>query len=122
MNTLFVPKFSTKRLICVLSILYLIFPAVMAQTVSFAEPDTLTHKDMYLYNSTGTLLGVYNTTSSAINLTDLGDVIIVIKPQYSTPLDDPGAWLGSALAWANSNATVLFFSAALIGILLVRVK
>lgn len=122
MNTSFVQKFSTKRLLCVLLIFYLIFPGAMAQTVSFAEPDTLTHKDMYLYNSNGTLLGVYNTTSSAINLTGLGDIFVVIKPQYATPLDDPGAWLASALSWTNSNATVLIFAFALVGVFLVRVK
>jgi hypothetical protein len=110
--------FSVKKSALVLLLLFLCFPGVMAiQYVSFAEPDTLTHKDLYLMYANGTTIGLYNTTSSLIELPSDGDLMFVIKPMYSTPLDDPGAWLAGLLSWAQTNSYALIFSAFLIGIL-----
>lgn len=107
--------FLKKKAFTILCILYLVFPVAMAQTVSFAEPDTLTHKDVYLFNASGTQLGLYNTTSTGINITGTGDVFFVIKPQYSTPLDSPGTWLTSLFAYVQTNSIALLFALFLIG-------
>jgi hypothetical protein len=115
--------FLQKKAIAIFAILFLCFPGVMAvQRVSFAEPDTLTHKDVYMYYANGSLVGMYNTTSPNIvipNDTE-GDFMFVIKPQYSSPIDDPGAWLSSFLSWTSTNAIALIFSFAIIGFLFVR--
>jgi hypothetical protein len=103
-----------------LFVLLLVLPVQATQYVSFAQPDTLTQKDIYLYNASGSLLGLYNTTSTGIELPASGDVMFVIKPQYDSPIDDPGAWLASFLAWTTTNAIALIFSFAIIGFLFVR--
>jgi len=104
------------KLLLLFLAVFLCFPGAMAiQYISFAQPDTLTQKDIYLYNGNGSLLGLYNTTSTAIEMPASGDIMFVLKPQYSTPLDDPGAWLASLLSWGQSNAVPLLFVAVLIG-------
>jgi len=91
-----------------------------AQLVSFADPDSTAHKDIYLYNSSGMLLGSYNTTSTAINITDVGDVFFVIKPQYSNPLDDPTTFLTGFIGWVQTNALFLVVIGMLCGLLFKR--
>ena len=92
---------------------------VSAQYVSFADPDSTTHQGVYLYNASGLLIGSYNTTSTAINITGLGDVFFVLKPQYSNPLDDPSTWLTNTVGWLQTNATTLVIAGAL-GVLLFK--
>ena len=104
----------------ILLVLLLIVPATAIQYVSFAQPDTLTQKDIYLYNASGSLLGLYNTTSTGIELPASGDVMFVIKPQYSTPLDDPGTFLDSGFAFVETNVIPLVVILFLIGLLLTR--
>jgi hypothetical protein len=101
----------------------LFFPIVAAvQYCSFAQPDTTTQKDVYLYYANGTLQGMYNTTSSGIaipNDTD-GDFMFVIKPQYSNPLDEPGTFLDGAVGWLQTNVLSLVIIGALGGLLFKR--
>jgi hypothetical protein len=114
------------KLFFLLLSIFLCFPGVMAvQYVSFAQPDTLTQKDIYLYgfNSTSAdyeLLGLYNTTSTGIEVPNGTDFMFVIKPQYSTPLDDPGTWLSAMLSYVSSNLAALVIIIFLIGLLLTR--
>ena len=104
----------------------LCFPGAMAtQYISFAQPDTLTQKDIYLYgfNTTSAdyeLLGLYNTTSTAIEIPNGTDIMFVIKPQYSTPLDEPGTWLIATFAYVSSNLAALIIIMFLVGLILVR--
>jgi hypothetical protein len=46
--------------------------------------------------------------------------MFVIKPQYSTPLDDPGTWLSATFAYVSSNLAALIIIMFLIGLILVR--
>lgn len=108
--------FSAKKVSGILLILFLCFPGVMAQTVSFAEPNTVSHKDVYLYSSNGTLLGLYNTTSTGINITDYNDVVFMFKPQYSSPLDDPSSFLDGVISWFETNALALLILGAVFGL------
>jgi hypothetical protein len=91
-----------------------------AQYISFAQPDTLTQKDIYLYNASGSLIGLYNTTSTAIEIPAAGDIMFVIKPQYSTPLDEPGTWLSATFSYVSSNLAPIIIILFLIGVLLAR--
>ena len=114
------------KLFSIFLLVLLCFPGAMAtQYISFAQPDTLTQKDIYLYgfNSTSTdyeLLGLYNTTSTAIEIPNGTDIMFVIKPQYSTPLDEPGTWLSATFAYVSSNLVALIIIMFLIGLILVR--
>jgi hypothetical protein len=114
-------KMMKKRLLVILVIaLVFLVTGVSAHYVSFADPDSTAHKDMYLYNSTGALLGVYNTTSAAIDLTGVGDVFFVMKPQYSNPLDDPGTFLTNAIGFLQTNVLSLLIIGMLGGLLFKR--
>jgi hypothetical protein len=109
------------KLLLLFLAVFLCFPGVMAiQYISFAQPDTLTQKDIYLYNASGSLLGLYNTTSTAIEIPATGDLMFVIKPQYSTPLDEPGTWLTATFAYVSSNLAALIIIIFLVGLLLTR--
>jgi hypothetical protein len=102
-------------------ILFLCFPGVMAvQTVSFADPDATVHKEIYMYNASGALLGTYNTTSNGIELPETGDILFTIKPTYSNPLDDPATFLDNLIGWLESNALSLIILAAMAGLLFKR--
>ena len=109
----------------ILLVLLLIVPVTAVQYISFAQPDTLTQKDIYLYgfNTTSTdyeLLGLYNTTSAGIPIPNGTDIMFVIKPQYSTPLDDPGTFVDSAFAYVQTNFIPLIAIMFLTGLLLTR--
>jgi len=93
--------------------------SVSAQYVSFADPDSTVHKDIYIYNSTGSLLGVYNTTSSGISI-PTSDIVFVLKPQYSNPLDDPGTFLTNAIGFIQTNVLTLVIIGMLGGLLFKR--
>ncbi len=108
------------RLILVLLlVLLLCFPAAMAQTMSFSDPDSTVHRDVYLYAANGTLIGLYNTTSSAVTV-PTGDFLITLKPQYTNPLDDPATFLTNIVGWLSTNALVLLVLAAMAGLLFKR--
>ena len=119
-------KIHISKILLVLTLLFICFPSVTAiQYVSFSQPDTLTQKDIYLmgWNITSEkfeLLGLYNTTSTAIALPNDSDVLFVIKPQYSTPLDDPGTFVDSAFAYVQTNFIPLIAIMFLTGLLLTR--
>ena len=102
-------------------ILFLCFPGVMAvQTVSFADPDATVHKDIFMFNANGSLLGTYNTTSNGIILPETGDVLFTLKPAYSNPLDDPATFLDNLIGWLETNALTLIIIAAMAGLLFKR--
>ena len=97
----------------------------MAQTISFADPDTTTHRDVqiYGYNTTSSewgLLGVYNTTSAGITLPTGTDLQFVLKPQYTTPLDDPSGWLDSGFGYIQTNIIPILVTMFLLGYVLTR--
>lgn len=113
-------KFYTKRLLAISLILIFCFSSAIAQNVSFADPDATVHKDVMIYDSTGSLLGTYNTTSNGIEIPESGDLMFVLKPQYSNPLDDPTTFLSSLIGYLETNALSLIILAALGGLLFKR--
>jgi hypothetical protein len=114
--------FSAKKAIPVFILILMCFPGVMAQTVSFAEPDTVNHRDILLYGYNDTsdtwgMLASYNTTSVGIVLPNGTDVQFVIKPQYSNPLDNPSDFLTGAIGWLQTNVLALIIIALMGGLL-----
>lgn len=112
-------KVHSLKIVLVLLILVLSVPGAMAQTISFADPDATVHKDVYMYNNTGNLITSFNTTSTGIVLPS-EDIILVLKPQYSNPLDEPGTFLSSMISWLETNALALIILAAMGGLFLKR--
>lgn len=117
----------SRKLVLILLVLLLCFPGVMAQNITFAEPDTLIHKDVVVYgvNSTTGIfeqLAVYNTTTAGIYLSNSSypDMMFVFKPQYTSPLDNPSAWLSNAMSWMSTNVVELAVAFTLIGFILTR--
>jgi hypothetical protein len=91
-------------------------PLVSAQYVSFADPDATTHRDIAAYYQNGTYIGLFNTTSSGILIPGDGDLLFVLKPQYSNPIEDPAVFLNSLMSWAQTNALALIILAIVIGL------
>lgn len=116
--SIFCPK--RQKIAIILLLLFLCFPGVMAQTVSFADPDVTTHKDLLMFNSTGHLVGTYNMTTTGIDITDLGDVMFVAKPAYSTPWDNPPDALASFFAYVQTYWMPLTLVALMLALLLSR--
>ncbi|RPJ50994.1 MAG: hypothetical protein EHJ95_06135 [Methanobacteriota archaeon] len=113
-------SFMNKRFLVIMIIaLIALTSSVSAQYVSFADPDSTVHKDIYVYNSTGSLLGVYNTTSAGISI-PTSDIVFVLKPQYSNPLDDPSTFLANAIGFIQTNVLTLVIIGMLGGLLFKR--
>lgn len=87
-----------------------------AVNVSFSSIDGAADRDIYLYSSSGVLLGLYNTSSTGIELTN--DAIFMFKPQTASPLEDPGDWLtGTIVPFVQTNFIGLLFVGILVAIL-----
>ena len=114
------------KLFSIFLLLLLCFPGAMALTITMSNPDATMERDIIVYsvNDTGLynttpLYGLYNTTS-IIDINPNFSYVFVLKPQYSNPLDDPGAWLGSTFDYVRSNLAALIIIMFLIGLILVR--
>jgi hypothetical protein len=97
-----------------------LFQHANAQTVSFASIDGAAERDMYLYNASGTLLGLYNTTSTGITLPANESVIFTFKPQTANIMSDPGDWLSVAFAYVQTNIIAIILILFVTGIILGR--
>ena len=104
-----------KRALIILLLLVCFVPFVNAQTITMANPDATAQKDVLVYYTNGTLVGLYNTTS-IITLDANYSYIFTLKPQYSNPLDDPITWLNSTFQYLGTNATYLAIAIFLIGL------
>lgn len=108
----------SRKVLLVLLILVLCSPVAFAQTISFAQPDVLTHQDVYMYYANGSLIGLYNTTSTGIQLppASAGDVQFTFKAKNLNPLDDPAGSLAAIIGWFESNAISLLILAGVISL------
>jgi hypothetical protein len=92
--------------------------AVAATTYLTFSPLQLEPEDMLFYNSTGALLGRYNTTSAAIALNDNESYTILVVPSNSNLLaNHPDTWFSGFLNYLQTNSVgliVALFMAAMI--------
>ena len=104
----------TKTVILTLLVLVaLAIIPVQSQYITITNSGGMTERDINVYYpnvTTGqmSLLGRFNTTS-VLDLNGSVDYTFDLVPQQANPLDDPGTWLESVLAWATTNATALVF-------------
>jgi hypothetical protein len=68
---------------------------VQAMYITMANPQGITERDILVYNSTGQLQGIYNSTST-IALNGSEDYIFSMKPMQTNLLEDPASWLDNA--------------------------
>ena len=119
---MFWSRSSASKLCLIVLVLCLCFPVAFAQSISFAQPDTLTHQDVYMYYANGTLIGLYNTTSTGIALpaASAGDIQFTFKAKNLNPFDDPAGSLAAIIGWIQTNAISVLILAGVGGLLFKR--
>ena len=108
-----------QKAILVIALLALIVMAVMpvqAQTITMANPDATTERDLIVYYPNGTMYGLYNTTSVIDLGTNMSDYIFTLKPQYSTPLDDPKGFTDGLWSWFRTNLMYIILTGVIVTI------
>ena len=106
-------------LICIailgIGIEVLIIPA-HAQTITMANPQGVTERDIIVYWPNGSMQGYYNSTS-VITLDNSSDYIFTMKPLSLNPLEDPAEWLETlAFPFVQTNILGLVIIIILIAI------
>jgi len=97
------PPMRLKYLILGLLLLLSFMPGVMAQNVSFAEPDKTVHQTVNIYyTNNGTLYDSCNTTSTDVLLPASGDIIMIFKPQYEPWFTNPVTALQSGMLYIQT--------------------
>ena len=96
-------------LVALLALIILAVMPVRAQTITMSDPDSTMGRDILVYSidetgltNTTPLYGLYNT-SSIISTDGNLSYLFVLKPQYSTPLDDPQGFTDGLWAWFRTN-------------------
>ena len=90
-------------LVALIALIVLAMMPVQAQTIIMSNPDSTTQQDLIVYYPNGTMYGLYNTTSVIDLGSNVSDYIFTLKPQYSTPLDDPKGFTDGLWAWFRTN-------------------
>jgi hypothetical protein len=92
-------------------------PIVSAVTISFS-PVGMDPDDLHVYNSTGALIGIYNTSSTAISLSDNQSYSILVVPASTNLMGNhPDAWFELFVTKMRENAIgiiVLLFAVGLL--------
>jgi len=105
----------TKIIILMLIVLIAVMPA-QAQTITMANPQGVTERDIIVYWPNGTMQGYYNSTS-VITLESTSDYIFTIKPMSTNPFEDPASWLTENIfPFILTNATGVILIILLIAI------
>jgi hypothetical protein len=99
-----------------ITVLIVVSPAC-ANYITMANPQGIAERDILVYNSTGQLFGVINSTST-VELNSSQDYIFVLKPPQLNPFDDPADWfVNNVIPLVKNNAAVLIVMAFGIGLL-----
>lgn len=91
-----------------------------ADVVLSFSPLNLDDETLLVYNSSGTLIGVYNTSEKAMTLNDSQAYSIIVQPSSSNLMvNHPDAWFSNFIAWGTGSnrfigLLMLFFLAAMI--------
>lgn len=106
--------------IALCALVAMILSPVQAFTITFANPYGLAERDYMIYNSTGQMVAFVNSTS-VVELDPSKDIVIMMKPLQTNPLEDPGDWLTNvAFPFVQSNVIAILVIMAMIGLLFGR--
>lgn len=102
----------------VLVSLLTVFPASADVTISF-NPVGLNPDNLQVYNATGGLVGIYNTSSPAVAFADNSSYSILVVPANNNLLGNhPDAWFSYFVGKLQENAVsiliLLFFACMII--------
>lgn len=103
-----------------MALLAIIVLPVQAFTITFANPNGLAERDYMIYNSTGQMVAFVNSTS-VVELDTAQDIVIMMKPVQTNPLEDPTTWFtDNAIPFVQSNVVGLLVMMVLVGLLVTR--
>jgi hypothetical protein len=98
-----VPGLQARFLSLMLLFLIAVVPTASAVTISFS-PLNLGEETLLFHNSSGTLVGVYNTSTKGIVLDANESYSILVQPQGSNLLQNhPDTWFSNFMAYFQNN-------------------
>jgi hypothetical protein len=92
---------------------------VSATTISFS-PLNLDEETLLFHNSSGTLIGIYNTSTKGIMLDNNESYSILVQPSSSNLMvNHPDTWFSNFIAWGSGSnrfigLLMIFFLVAVI--------
>ena len=110
--------------ILVLAILFsaLIIPFASASTIISFSPVGMDPDDIHIFDSTGTLVGIYNTSSTAIPLTDNQSYSILVVPSNANLLGNhPDTWFQNFVTKLNANSIGILVGLACVAFLIAAI-
>ena len=109
-------------LIACLIVPAIVVPALADVTVSFS-PLNLDAETLMVHNSTGTLIGVYNTSTKGIVLTNNESYSILVQPESSNLLTNhPDEWFSNFLTYLQGRMIGILIIVFLVSILIAAYK
>jgi type 1 fimbria pilin len=100
-----------------------ILPVAQASvTISFA-PVGFDPQDLQVYNSSGAMIGLYNTTSTAIILPDNSSYNILIMPWSENTLsNDPSLWFSNFVQQLQNHAAAIIILLFIVALLIAAIR
>jgi hypothetical protein len=100
----------------------IVVPVLADVTVSFS-PLNLDAETLMVHNSTGTLIGVYNTSTKGIVLTNNESYSILVQPESSNLLmNHPDTWFSNFLTYMQAHLVGLLVVVFLVAVLIAAYK
>lgn len=101
----------------------ILIPFVSATTYITFSPLNLESEDLLVHNSSGALIGRYNTSSAAIPLTDNESYVFLVVPSNSNLAGNhPDTWFSNLLDYANQHSVALVIIFFLIAVILAAIR
>ena len=99
-----------------------VLPASADVTISF-NPVGLNPDNLHVYNATGGLVGIYNTSSPAVAFADNSSYSILVVPANNNLLGNhPDTWFSMFVGKLQENAVSIIILLFCIGLLIAAVR
>lgn len=100
----------------------LVFPVLADCTISFS-PVGFDPQDLQIYNSTGDLIGIYNTTSSAIVFQNGSSYSVLVMPWSENMLgNNPSGWFDGFVQQIQNHSIALVILLFFLGIIIAALR
>ena len=109
-----------KWLILIALFCLLVVGSVSAQNMTITDLGVVGRQTVQIYSGNGTILaGTYNTTTAGIALPS-DDFVLLVKPDTTSVVSDPNAFLAAAFGVVQANAIPIVIILFFIGLVLRR--
>ena len=109
-------------IVLLLAALMLLTCAANATTISFS-PLNLGEETLLVHNSTGYLIGVYNTSSKGIFFDNDTSYSILVQPQDSNLLSNhPDTWFANVLSYIQFHAISIIVMVFIVSMLILAIR